>query len=172
MQLLIKAVVRIILIWAFLNLVSTIPYYISNYQYFAGDEILYISIVSGFYVLLIALLFILWLKTDFIMKLLLGKLGAQSQEIVQISSPDLYKLLLKVMGIYLIVTTIPTMSRLIYSYWYNNTQDITLPNHMFVEWLPLIVQIILGVWLIIGNEGIRKGKDAIRYFLDIRKVED
>lgn len=171
MHLLLKALVRILLIWAFLNLVSALPGYITVYEYYE-NKILFIGTTTGAFIVLLAILFILWLKSDYIVQKLVGNTETQQHEVIQVSHPDLYRLILKVMGIFLLVTTIPAISRILYLYWYSHTYNITIFIASFADWIPLIVKMMLGLWLIIGNKNIRKAWDAVQYFFDIPKRED
>ncbi|MDO9334381.1 MAG: hypothetical protein Q7T57_07675 [Dehalococcoidales bacterium] len=174
MHSIIKALMRIMIIWAFLNIITYIPASIVNafsMKEFYLDSRLTGIIYAVLLLLLLIVLFFLWRKTDYIVKKLVGEVDAQEQ-IINISGSDLYRLLLRIMGIYMILTTIPEISRILFQYFYYQADVFALHNFDFIYWVPQIVKIIIGICLVIGNEGIRKGLGAVRYFLDIPKREN
>jgi hypothetical protein len=108
MRVIIKAIIRIIilvlgiqLLFALLGYISSIFY---NTEAFRDDKVFYI--ISGVDIAGLAILCIIWWKTDWLVKILAGNID-DSALIINISNVDFITVALQIIGVYLVVTSIP-----------------------------------------------------------------
>jgi hypothetical protein len=161
MKTIIKAVIKIItLLFAIKllsplvsNIATTVIAYQENRQYAL------IYLVSALITIIVSalVLYFGWWKTDKIVRLIAGDLD-ENAIVVSTSNVDLYRVIISVLGIYLLATSIPGLISLISDHFYFARMGLTLdmvPNEIG-RWTFQIVTFLLGIWLAIGSKPITK----------------
>jgi hypothetical protein len=159
---LIKAIVRIIVILMFIDILPVCMnnfFSIWNHRYSDSYQSYYwtdLSIVISIFLISIFILFVVWLKAGSVGRLLVGKTGDNNKLVIDTSNLELFRMVLIFIGVYLLVTNISELSGLIGYHFrlMNSTSvyDIT-PEDQAKEmklWIVPIVSIIIGLGLTFG----------------------
>ena len=162
MRSLTKVAIRIILIFLFLKIIVALYNQITYYliylnRYPSEGYLLEILILVGAGIVGTLILWILWWKTDWLVRVLAGNIP-DDLLVVSTSNLDLFKVIIRIIGIYLIVTTIPHLIGLI-------GYRLSFPSEPFESWgsqqnaswikelLIVIFTLIFGLFLaLIGNK--------------------
>jgi hypothetical protein len=141
------------LILYFLSLLNTLLNGISNivslsyYDYKTTFNIIFLAVV---FVVLTALLYFLWRKSDGIVKLLAGNVDEQNITIT-LSNTGLMSVVLRITGVVLLVSNIPRLLGTLVYYAYEGFGG----NGSFMasemrQWVIIGVSCLLGLWLAFG----------------------
>jgi hypothetical protein len=163
MRSLTKVAIRIILIFLFLNMIVALFNHGSSIWIFlpriTGEDIYpQIFILAGAGLIGTLILGILWWKTDWLVKVIAGNIPDDSL-VVSTSNLDLFKVALRIIGIFLVVTTIPQLIGLIgyrlsfpsepFEAWGSQQQAVWIKELLII----IIVTLILGFLLtLIGGK--------------------
>ena len=179
MRTLIKAAVRIIIIFMF---VAVFKIVINSAQWIIRgpginiEQNIYYFIVTigGQLVIYTLILCLLWWKTDWIVRIIAGN-SDDNELVIKTANLDLLKVAMRIFGIFLIVTSIPDLfglatyhmvlipeSDLIYT-------PVQKANGL-MNLVTTIVTMAIGAWLVIGTRGITKVIDHVMN-APISKVE-
>lgn len=180
MRAIIKAALRIIIIILFItllrNVLINVQIIILGYHNEYYDNIFIdISIFIGFFILSTALLYFFWRKTDWFVKILAGK-TVDTELTISTSNIDLLKVAMRILGMYLIITSIPDLIGLsAYHIRLLQVKDFVYPYTLQAEVIKdAIVGLItfgIGIWLLLGTRRITRIIDNIGN-LPISEVKD
>ncbi len=168
----IRAIIRVIIIIIFIQALIALIYSIANvYSYFrvvVGDYNLAvpIAIMVGAMLLVTLILYVLWRKTDWLVRITAGEIP-EKELVITTSNLDLYKVAIRVLGMYLVVTALPDLIGLFgyhlsiprESEYYLLSGEINANE--IRELLEIGVRLIAGVVLIIGSRKIVNTIDKI-----------
>jgi hypothetical protein len=156
-----KIAFRIILIFLFINTlgsgISGISYSIYTYQHYndgtsSGLIYLLISVIGT--VIILGLIIFLWIKAERVVKFIAGKID-DNQLVINANTSDLFNVLLKFLGIYLLINSLSLLLGIwghhIYLNYYGFSDDST---SLASEIQPLIVNgftLIISIILITGS---------------------
>jgi hypothetical protein len=168
----IRAIIRVIIIIIFIQALITLIYSIANvYSYFkwaAEDYNLAvpIGIMVGVMLLATLILFVLWRKTDWLVRITAGEIS-EKELVITTSNLDLYKVAIRILGMYLVVTALPDLIGLFgyhltiprQSDYYILSGEINASE--IRELLIIGVRLIAGIVLIIGSRKIVSTIDKI-----------
>lgn len=169
MRTLVRAAIRIILIYLFLEtLLYTIRYchdIIHTSTYFEPQSIWFdLLVVIGVAIICFVILSFIWWKTDWLVNVLAGEIS-NNELIITTSNLDLFKIVLRIFGVFLLIDSIPALVGLIgYHFSYPNDLINTSAGIRPQEIRELIiigVKILIGFWMILGTKGIYKVIDII-----------
>ena len=122
MKSLIKASIRIILIFLFLSVITSLIIDIERIFAISNQPTnILVGEIIGFFLasfLFISVLFFAWRKTDFILKRVAGDLDEESLTITT-SNTDLFNVIVRVFGIYLLLSSMPKLLGLLSVHIYN-----------------------------------------------------
>jgi hypothetical protein len=183
MRSLIRAAVRIIIIVMFILMVKML---LINAQWIAmnwhdsDSQYLYsqIGITAGQFVVYSAILALLWIKTDWIVRVIAGNID-DNEIVISTSNLDLVKVAMQILGMVLLATSVPVLLGFI-AYHFRITHlyeelelSVTATQYAtelrsFVEY---IVKLVLGTWLLLGTRGITRAIDKVMN-APISKVEE
>lgn len=175
MRIIIKAIVKIVALLFTLNVLNVFinnvlasslnSYYLmKNHPEDVSFE-LWGYIAIGLILLIIAALLIYfgWWKTDKIVKLLVGNQD-DSQLVINTSSTDLYKVIIKVFGIWLIIDSIPVIMGLLshYVFYSNYYPDYIGLGPDFLanalkQGVTALLMLLIGIILLLTNTIISRG---------------
>jgi hypothetical protein len=172
MKTIIKAIIKIIaLVFALqllsplvANIITVIRMYNDNIYTGNGQGILIYFLAEALFIILIAalVLYFGWWKTDKIVRLIAGDLK-ENALVVSTSNVNLYRVILSVLGICLLVTSVPSLLGLIsyHIYGAQTYSDIFRPPPDVVaseieRWVLQIVTFLIGIWLTVGSKPIAK----------------
>jgi hypothetical protein len=165
MKTIIKAIIKIIALVFALKLLSPLLGGIANVMMAYRDNGQYTLIYSVSVLLLILIaalvLYFGWWKTDRIVRLIAGDLKENALAI-STSNVDLYRVILSVLGIYLLATSVPNLFGLISEHFYYAQMYPGIsfePNTTANEikgWVSQGVYILIGIWLTVGSKPIAK----------------
>jgi hypothetical protein len=162
----VKATIRIIVIFVFIQSLITLINYISNFIYAVHhiysenyDILFSLAVPIGSLLLGIFILYIIWWKTDWLVKVLAGELS-DNELTISTSNLDLMKVALRILGIFLLVNSIPNLLGLI-GYHYSFPEEMRrfsteIYANEIKNYIIVGVKIIFGVWLSLGTKDIHK----------------
>jgi hypothetical protein len=164
MKTLIKAVVRIFIIAAFLSLFNTLLNMISNSVFSSGVFKEYPwAYISGFIAVAIAavLLFVLWRKTDWVIRRIVGDIDDHEISI-NTTNLDLIRVAMFIFGIVWVVTSISGLIGFGYFItgapsYYENAWSIVGPDErarIITGQTEPIIKFVVGMWLVFGNRSV------------------
>ena len=176
MRSLIKAAIRIIIILFFFQLLRQFLSAISSFTYmshYSGyEDIAFpLAIVIATGIVAIIVLVVLWIKTDWLVKVIAGDLN-ENELVINTSNSDLIKTALRILGLFLLITSIPELLGLA-SYHIRIENELSnafmslspeQKAHLTQEWILLIVKIIIGIWLTTGLKGGKPVADGVSRF--------
>ena len=184
MRSLIRAAVRIIIIVMFVMMVKML---IVNIQWTAMNfhdesirQILYyqIGLTVGQFGVYSAILALLWLKTDWIVRFIAGNID-DSEIVISTSNLDLVKVAMQILGMVLLATSIPKL--LGFGAYHFRILDMVekldVPSSAvsrateLESFVTIMVTLLIGLWLTIGTRGIVKAIDNVMN-APISKVEE
>ena len=170
MRSIIKAAIRVTIVILFVKyLVETINRVSVLFIYpFSQDleayPLLYMYI--AFFIVMTVILFLLWWKTDWIVKIVLGVLD-ENELSINTSNKDLIKVAMYILGLWLLVTSIPDLFG-IFAYQIRlmeeNPDLIYTAGQQAVtirDVVSYVITIVIGAWLVLGNKGISKVIDTV-----------
>lgn len=169
MRTLVRAAIRIILIYLFLEtLFYTIRYccdIFHIYTYFEPRSRWFdLLVIIGAAVICFVILSLLWWKTDWLVNVLAGKVS-NHELIIATSNLDLFKVAIRILGIFLLITSIPALVGLIgYHFSYPDDLFNTYAGIQPQEIRELIIigmKILIGIGMILGTKGIYRVIDII-----------
>lgn len=164
MRILVKAIIRIILIAIFLNLLFTSIRWVEDLWIIVPRtgtpipwfEILVIIVVT---IICMVLLYFIWWKADWFVKVLVDK-RSDHELVISTSNLDLMKVALRILGIYVLVNSIPNLIGLIgYHFSFpRDYLDLAIETHAneIRNVIFIIIQILFGALLTLGTNGILK----------------
>ena len=170
MKTIIKAIIKIIALVFAIKLLSPLIGSITNVimmykdnMYTDNGQYILIYLAEALFIIIVSalVLYFGWWKTDKIVRLIAGDLK-ENAIVVSTSNVDLYRVILSVLGIYLLATSVPNLLSLIsYHFYYAQMYpDIGLPPDMVANeigrWVFQIVTFLLGIWLAVGSKPIAK----------------
>ena len=171
MKTIIKAIIKIIALVFALTLLSPLISSITNVIMFYTDNMYtdngqytLVYLAEALFIILISVLILYfgWWKTDKIVRLIAGDLK-ENAIVVSTSNADLYRVILSVLGIYLLATSVPNLLSLTSYHIYNAQMysDVLLPPPYMVadeigRWVFQIATFLLGIWLAVGSKPIAK----------------
>lgn len=167
MRTLIKAIFRIFLIFAFIGLLRTIINNISNVLiydalYYSQEIWLNIFVYSVVFLFFLVILFILWWKTEKILKFIVGEI-IDTELVITTTNSELHRTVMRFIGIFLIVSAIPTVVGILGHYLlYKDNYPLGFQSYDVRELIILGTTILLGIWLVVGNKGILKVYHGIK----------
>jgi hypothetical protein len=176
MKSIIKAAIRIIIIIIFVRSLVMLVNNLANLRVMSVQIQLYdepqstIYYLYGIYIVgflvVTAILFLIWKKTDWIVKILAGGLN-ENELNINTSNMDLIKVAMYILGMYLIVTSIPDLFGLLAYHLrltgeeseliYTAQQKASTIQHFVTSGITIVI----GTWLVLGNRGIAKAIDNI-----------
>ena len=164
MRTLIKAVVRILIIAAFISLVNNLLNMISQlvFSFDVYEEYPW-GYISVFIAIVIAaiLLVVLWRKTDWLIRRIVGDMGDHEISI-STTNLDLIRVAMFVFGTVLIVTSISGVIGFLYFIndapsYYERAWSIMGPHErtrIVTGQIEPIVKFVVGIWLVVGNRSV------------------
>ena len=165
MRALIKAAIRIIIIIMFLRLVYSLIQYVSAiFTSLKYTSPIYILGMIAVGLIGILVLYLLWRKTDWLVRILAGNIK-DNELVIKTSNLDLIKVAMGILGIYLLVTSVPDLfGLLVYHIHITKVAPdlLLMPTEQALEikqWVTTTITILVGVWLVSrlrGIEGIVK----------------
>jgi len=168
MHTLIKAAVRLGIILMSLQLLISFAnglasiLNIFNPQYSSGFELyLGLAIIIGVALIGALILYILWRKSDWLVRKLAGDIN-ENELVINTSNLDLINVVMRVIGMFLILISIPKLAGLIVyrGVLANAYTDMLLASNAramaseIKEWITVIGTILIGLWLALGGAGI------------------
>jgi hypothetical protein len=171
MKTLLKAAVRILALFVFINLLTiTASAFVVFTVTYTGHRFLPLLIVSGLFVVETAVLVLIWLKADSLVKLIAVE-ADDKDPTPSLSGPDITTLILRAFGIYFILRAIPSIAGLViyrvvqsgqssYYYYYQNAVSASDAQ----QWTVQVVTLIIGIALVVGAGRIKKAGAAIGNF--------
>jgi hypothetical protein len=166
MKVLAKAIIRIVLVFALINVLVILilglvavfrEAYGGNTLFYAIAEIVMVALV-GFVLLLMA-----WVNTDYIVRKVVGNTYGKHIEITT-SNVNLMGVAMSMIGIWLIVSVIPDFLGTIARHYYYTSQLLypnNLPADMRADEIQGLVvsgvKLVLGLWLFLGKQEHFKG---------------
>lgn len=165
MRSIIKAAIRIIIVIMFLKsllgLVNNLSGVLINpalYEYRYSFYTVAISLAIIFTGMLI--LYLLWRKTDWLVRIIAGNIN-ENEVVISTSNLDLIKVAMRILGIYLLVTSVPTLIGMIS---YHLSLGSEFPRQMAMilkDYVTEVITILIGAWLVLGTKGINKVVDNV-----------
>ena len=178
MRMIIKAIVRVVIVLSavrFLTYLASIPGGIAVESRYAAEPAgpwVYAAASAVAAVLWAGVLSVLWVKTDWIVRRIAGEIP-DTELAVTTSNTELYSVILRAVGAYLIATSIPglagmvgrslsiAISRPAYPFAYGTDMPVQVE-----AWVTGMVTLVVGLVLVTGNGGIAKAGRKVRDFLD------
>jgi hypothetical protein len=171
MRLAIKAFIRILLIFIALQTVLHIVNYVHNMLFYHRmypedyDLFLPVIILVAAVLILILVIYVLWWKTDWLVRVVSGR-TREKELVITTSNLDLFKVAMRILGIVLLVNAIPTLIGLIGYHFsipqeYREFSSYSQSAGEIKEFIIVGVKILFGVWLIVGSKGIVKAIDKV-----------
>ena len=169
MRIAIKATIRVILIYIFLSsLVSLISYGVNifNSHHFYPEDygfLFTLALLILGMVLITLILLALWWKTDWIVGIIAGDIP-ENEIKISTTNLDLIKVAMRILGIFLLVYSIPTLVGLIGYHFSLPADSPDFPSVHADEIRNLLVagvKIVFGVWLLLGTRGIMNTVDKV-----------
>jgi hypothetical protein len=178
MRMLVRAAIRVILIFLFLDVIFTCIRYIGEFNvYSLRGEIENIwfqyLIIIGVTIISLVILALLWLRTDWIVHVLTGK-TYDRELVINTSNVDLMKVAMRILGIYLLVDGIPSLLGLIGYHFAIKEPDLMGNNYIANEvskFVIVCVKIFAGIWLVLGTKGIYSIITSIDDKVHMRETE-
>lgn len=167
MQPVMKTIIKMVVLFLVLYLISPFINNIGNflYLYRMDNEYSWAYLIGNFILLIVAVLLIYfgWWKTSRIVRLLVGE-QEYTQLIINVSSSDLYKLIIKVFGVWLIISSIPNFLGLLsyhsyYASYFPVGTDMG-PDFVAEEVRDIVtasVKLLIGIILFFTNTIIGRG---------------
>ena len=168
MRSIIKAAVRVIILIMFVMLLKFIMYSAQSIMMAPAlgidiDLLFYTSSILGPFIIGTLVLYFLWRKTDWIVRIIAGNLN-DNELVIKTSNLDLLKVAMRLFGIYLLIASIPDLFGLL-TYYIRMNNELMYTAHVQATTLRSsvsnIITIGIGVWLVIGTRGIAKVIDNI-----------
>lgn len=166
-----KLACQIMAIYYFILSINMIPSFIVTLVYFhdrindMGQQISSYLAMSG--PMLIASI-ILWVFADKISKLMAGD-SLESTENISLDLKNKTVLAFVIMGMFILTRSIPDLTRLLSQFMIMNSgQMVNSESKAYIDYLTRIiadiVQILMGLWLLLGSRGIVKVLQGFRDF--------
>jgi hypothetical protein len=167
MRVIIKTAVRVIIIvmalkllYAGFNLANTVILY---QRYELPLPVYIFVIVLGLFILGVLLLWLLWWKTDWLVKILAGDIDEQ-ELIINTTNLDLFWLAIRILGVYILVGAVSDLfGRVAYQIYIENQLEglrFLSPEEQAMEisqWIKVVVTVLIGVFLVSGVKGVCRG---------------
>ena len=184
MRSLIRAAVRVIIIVMFVMMVKmllvNIQWVAMNFHDESLRQILYyqIGLTVGQFGVYSAILALLWLKTDWIVRVIAGNID-DNELLITSSNLDLVRVAMQILGMVLLATSIPKLLGL-GAYHFrilNLVEKLDVPSSAVSQatelqsFVIIIVTFLIGLWLVLGTRGIVKAIDSVMN-APISKVEE
>jgi hypothetical protein len=152
MHTLIKAAVRLVIILMSLQLLTLFANGLAN---IVDLLIIGVALVGAL------ILYILWRKSDWLVKKLAGDIN-ENELVINTSNLDLINVVMRVIGMFLILISIPKLAGLIAyrGVLANAYTDMLLASNArataseIKEWITNIGTLLIGLWLALGGAGI------------------
>jgi len=170
MRLAVKAFIRIFLIYIALQtllfIANQVSYMVIYHRVYAEDYDLFIHVIIlvASVLIMVLVIYVLWWKTDWLVRVLLGK-TRDKELIISTSNLDLIKVAMRILGIVLLVNAIPELIGLI-GYHFSIPEEMQLIGYTWStgevkEFIIVGVKILFGVFLVIGSRGIVNAIDKV-----------
>jgi hypothetical protein len=127
----------------------------------------YILLLIGAIILAAGVLFILWKKADWLVRLVAGNIN-DNDLVIKTSNLDLFNVIMRAFGVFLLVSSIPALVGLIGQHIHLNQiyqNDLTNQYTFTGQYISHGLKIIIGLFLIQGTERISKMMDKVYIFL-------
>lgn len=132
------------------------PEFSSDFNTYLGS-----AIIIGVALIGALILYILWRKTDWLVKKLAGDIN-ENELVINTSNLDLINVVMRVIGMFLILISIPKLVGLIVyrGVLANAYTDVLLASNAramaseIKEWITNIGTLLIGLWLALGGAGI------------------
>ncbi|MFH1032275.1 MAG: hypothetical protein V1767_06920 [Chloroflexota bacterium] len=172
MRSIIKAALRVVIVFAFLEIVASLVKSIGSLLTFrhipdAQDLSTFYVNISIASLIGLLILWAMWWKTDAIVRILVGNIS-ENELVINTSNLDLIKVSMRILGIYLLATSIPDLFGLIAYHIQNvnlyvelNNIDPKLQADEIKWWVTTGVTILIGIWLVLGSRGIVTAIDKV-----------
>jgi hypothetical protein len=163
MRIIIKAVIRIIILVLVIQLLVSLFKDISWVFYNTeqlGEAFFYLGVLPGVDIAGLAILCVIWWKTDWLVKILAGNIDDRAL-MINTSSVDFITVAIQIIGIYLVVTSIPDFVGLaVYHIQINDK----FPGYNLSEfevqetkqWVITIAIFLIGLLLVSGSKWLVK----------------
>jgi len=165
----IKATIRIILIFMFIDLIIILAGQVATLNAYlqAADDfnaLRFIALLAGGFVISVLILYLLWIKSDWIVRKIAGEMP-DSELIINTTNLDLIKVAMRILGIFLLVKAIPELVGLA-SYHFSLTEGERLigqewSSNEIKNWVTTGAQILFGVWLVLGTRRLVNAIDKV-----------
>ena len=170
MKTLLKAAVRILALFVFINLLTvTASFMVVFAGTWTGHRVLPLLIITALFIVETAVLVLIWFKADSLVKLMTGE-ADDNALVLSATSPEITTLILRAFGIYFILRAIPQIAGLVVYrvmlagqstyYYYQNAVSASDAQ----QWTVQIVTLIIGIALVVGAGRIKKAGAAIGNF--------
>jgi hypothetical protein len=177
-----KVIIKVLALFFALNVLKNAYLYIANWSWDLARQksdiapaemgINFVYYVVGLLILVaigILIIFYGWWRTDSIIRLMIGNV-CDDKLVINTDDTDLYKVLIKFLGIVLLVISIPfllghlgglliitTMSPENLMYLSSNIQ------HEIADSITQFVTLLIGIWLFFGGKAIARGIVKLKY---------
>lgn len=167
MKMLLKAIIRVLAILLIIQLLSVVVQYLGlaisafNSSTSSNRSNAFVDVGVSLFVcvlgVLVALFF--WIKADWVVKRITGN-SDDNGLVINISNQDLIKVILRGLGIYLIVISIPKLAGTAAYYLYMTKQysgTIFPPDliaNQIQQWVVQGITLLIGKWLLSGSKPI------------------
>jgi hypothetical protein len=164
MRTLIKAAVRLVIILMFFHLflyignslAMLIDFFTVNQFTIFNNHYYYLAVPVIVFVIGVLILWYLWLNTDWLAEFIAEDID-EHEIVIKTSNLDLIKVVFRIMGMYLIVTQIPTIVGLSVSHVILEKYTSGIVTSLVGEikqWIITVGTVLIGLWLLFGGKGI------------------
>jgi hypothetical protein len=173
MRTLIKAVIRIAIVLASLQVLiflgKSLVSFLSvpeSIRESAGPTAYYgLGLILGITLISALLLYFLWRKSDWLVGVFAGNFN-ENELIISSSNLDLVTVVMRVVGICLVITSLPSLlglaiyhARIVQTFHGVITLDEATQANELQQWITVIGTILAGLWLVLGGRGIAEAVD-------------
>jgi hypothetical protein len=160
MRAIIKTVIRIIILVIGIQLVFALfnesSWFFTDNVFSDKNSLKLIGIIIGVCIAELAALFVIWKKTDWLVKILAGDID---DNIVAINTSNLalVSIALQILGIYMVVNFLPDLLGLTYNRFrmheiYAGYSNSELGIQEIQLWVITIAKLLIGIWLASGSK--------------------
>jgi hypothetical protein len=164
MKALIKAVIRIIILVIGIQLLfaifNEVSWFFTDNVFSDKNTLKLIEIIIGVGIIELAVLFVMWKKTSWLVKILAGDINDNILAI-NTSNLALISIAIQILGIYMIVNFLPDLLGLTYNRFrmqqiYAGYSNSELGIQEIKLWVITIAKLLIGIWLASGSKWLVK----------------
>jgi hypothetical protein len=144
--------VRLFAIWLAIDMLRWIPYLYKDLRRFDNETVTAIGFATS--VLIILLVVFLWFFPRTVALRLLP--GRETQPITDVSPDRWFAVGCALLGLWVLTNAIPALVQNTYVLFYTQRNQMSRPEGWDAAILHYLVELVIGVWLLLGASGARR----------------